>query len=48
MWCRVGAERAKRTLLTAEMGLVYDAVPESELADAVRDLAERMAGIPTS
>lgn len=56
MWVyRVGAERAKRMLLTgdlvdgreaAEMGLVYDAVPEADLEEAVRDLAERMAGVP--
>jgi enoyl-CoA hydratase len=56
MWVyRLGAERAKRMLLTgdlidgreaAEMGLVYDAVPAEELDEAVRTLAERMAGVP--
>ncbi len=56
MWVyRVGAERAKRMLLTgdlvdgveaARMGLVLEAVPEPRLADRVRALAERMAGVP--
>lgn len=58
MWVyRVGAERAKRMLLTGdlidgreaeEMGLVYESVPAGELDDAVRELAERMAGVPTN
>ncbi len=52
---RVGAERAKRLLLTgdlvtgreaAEMGLVAAAVPEGELDAAVDRLAARMAGVP--
>ena len=56
MWVfRIGAERAKRMLLTGdlvdgraakEMGLVYDAVPAAELDAAVDALAERMAGVP--
>ncbi len=56
MWVyRVGAERAKRLLLTgdlitgreaAEMGLVSAAVPEGELDAAVDRLAARMAGVP--
>jgi enoyl-CoA hydratase len=56
MWVyRIGAERAKRMLLTGdtidgvqakEWGLVIDAVPEPELDDAVEALAERMAGVP--
>jgi enoyl-CoA hydratase len=56
MWVfRVGAERAKRMLLTGDlvtgreakaMGLVYDAVPADGLEAAVDALAERMAGVP--
>ncbi len=56
MWVyRLGAERAKRMLLTGdtitgvqakEWGLVIDAVPAAELDDAVERLAERMAGVP--
>lgn len=56
MWVyRLGAERAKRMLLTGDlvdgraakaMGLVYDAVPAAELDAAVDALAARMAGVP--
>lgn len=56
MWVyRLGAERAKRMLLTGdtidgvqarEWGLVLDAVPEDELDAAVERLTERMAGVP--
>jgi enoyl-CoA hydratase len=56
MWVyRLGAERAKRMLLTgdlvdgreaAAMGLVLEAVPEPALADRVAALAGRMAGVP--
>jgi enoyl-CoA hydratase len=56
MWVyRVGAERAKRLLLTgdlvtgaeaARMGLVAEAVPEPELDAAVDRLAARLAGVP--
>jgi enoyl-CoA hydratase len=56
MWVyRIGAERAKRMLLTgdlidgteaAAMGLVLAAVPESELDAYVGALAARMAGVP--
>ena len=58
MWVyRLGAERAKRMLLTGdtidgaqakEWGLVIDAVPEEELEDAVEKLVDRMAGVPTN
>ncbi|MEQ0558252.1 crotonase/enoyl-CoA hydratase family protein [Amycolatopsis sp. NEAU-NG30] len=58
MWVyRLGAERAKRMLLTGdtitgqqakEWGLVIDAVPEADLDAAVEKLAERMAGVPTN
>ena len=58
MWVfRIGAEKAKRMLLTGdlidgrqakEMGLVYDAVPAAELDAAVDALASRMAGGCTS
>jgi enoyl-CoA hydratase len=58
MWLyRVGAERAKRLLLTgdlisgaeaARIGLVAEAVPARELDAAVERLAARMAGIPTN
>jgi len=56
MWVyRLGAERAKRMLLTGDTidgrtakawGLVYDAVPAAKLDDAVEALAGRMAGVP--
>jgi enoyl-CoA hydratase len=56
MWVyRLGAERAKRMLLTGDlidgkqalaMGLVGASVPESELDAEVDRLAERMAGVP--
>ena len=58
MWVyRLGAEGAKRMLLTGdlidgkeaeEMGLVYRAVPDEELEDAVDELVGRMHGIPTN
>lgn len=57
MWVyRVGAERAKRMLLTgdtidgataASWGL-GEAVPVAELDDAVERLADRVAGVPTN
>ncbi len=56
MWVyRVGAERAKRLLLTGDLidgreaeriGLVHKSVPEDELEKEVEDLAGRMAGVP--
>lgn len=56
MWVyRLGAERAKRMLLTgdtidgrsaAEWGLVLEAVPADELDARVEELADRMAGVP--
>ncbi len=56
MWVyRLGAERAKRMLLTGdtvsgtqavEMGLVSEAVPADQLDDAVERLANRMASVP--
>jgi enoyl-CoA hydratase len=56
MWVyRLGAEKAKRMLLTGDlitgveaktMGLVYDAVPAVQLDAAVDALAQRMAGVP--
>lgn len=56
MWVyRLGAERAKRMLLTGDlvdgreakaMGLVMDAVPEAELDARVAAIAARMAGVP--
>jgi enoyl-CoA hydratase len=56
MWVyRLGAERAKRMLLTGDlidgreakaMGLVMDAVPDGELDQRVDELARRMAGVP--
>ena len=56
MWVyRLGAERAKRMLLTGdtidgvqakEWGLIIDAVPAAELDTAVEQLVDRMAGIP--
>jgi enoyl-CoA hydratase len=58
MWVyRLGAERAKRLLLTGDTisgaqardwGLVVDAVPEVDLDGAVETLADRMAGVPTN
>lgn len=56
MWVyRLGAERAKRMLLTgdlvngidaARMGLVAEAVPAATLDRRVEELAARMAGVP--
>jgi len=56
MWVyRLGAERAKRMLLTgdtidgrtaAEWGLVLEAVPPAQLDARVEELADRMAGVP--
>jgi enoyl-CoA hydratase len=56
MWVfRLGAEKAKRLLLTgdtidgktaAAWGLVYEAVPATELDRAADALAERMASVP--
>lgn len=56
MWVyRLGAERAKRMLLTGDtvsgtqavaMGLVSEAVPADQLDDAVERLANRMASVP--
>src|SRR5699024_1891178 len=56
MWVyRIGAERAKRMLLTGdtidgvqakEWGLGIDAVPEEDLEEPVEKLAGRMAGVP--
>jgi enoyl-CoA hydratase len=56
MWVyRIGAERAKRMLLTGdlidgteakEIGLVLDAVPEADLDGRVEQLVQRMAGVP--
>lgn len=56
MWVyRLGAERAKRMLLTgdtidgataAEWGLAVESVPASELDGAVERLADRIAGVP--
>ncbi|MBI4590829.1 MAG: crotonase/enoyl-CoA hydratase family protein [Candidatus Rokubacteria bacterium] len=58
MWLyRVGAERAKRLLLTGDLisgseanriGLVSDAVPAADLTGAVERLAARMASVPTN
>ncbi|RSN20134.1 enoyl-CoA hydratase [Streptomyces sp. WAC 05977] len=58
MWVyRVGAQRAKRMLLTgdtidgataAEWGLALDAVEPGRLDAAVEELADRMAGVPTN
>ncbi|MFD3596198.1 crotonase/enoyl-CoA hydratase family protein [Nocardia sp. NPDC058640] len=58
MWVyRLGAERAKRMLLTGDTidgikaerwGLVIDAVPADELDAAVDRLARRMSGVPTN
>jgi len=56
MWVyRLGPERAKRMLFTGDkitgseakdIGLVCDAVPETELDETVEGLAERIAGVP--
>lgn len=56
MWVyRLGPEKAKRMMFTGdkitgieakEMGLVIDAVPQSELDRRVDELAERMASVP--
>jgi enoyl-CoA hydratase len=56
MWVyRLGAERAKRMLLTGDLidgreaktiGLVMDAVADAELDRRVDELARRMAGVP--
>ena len=56
MWVyRVGVQRAKRMLFTgdlidgktaAEWGLALQSVPAAELASAVTQLAERIAGVP--
>jgi enoyl-CoA hydratase len=56
MWIyRIGAEQAKRLLLTGdlvtgseakEMGLVIDSVPEAEVDDRVQQLADRIKGVP--
>ncbi len=58
MWVyRLGAERAKRMLLTGDTidgvqakawGLVLDAVPEADLGDTVERLVDRMAGVPVN
>jgi enoyl-CoA hydratase len=58
MWIyRLGLERAKRILLTGdpvdgrqavEWGLASQAVPEAELDDAARALAERVAKLPSN
>ncbi|MFD3509757.1 crotonase/enoyl-CoA hydratase family protein [Nocardia sp. NPDC058666] len=58
MWVyRLGAERAKRMLLTGDTidgikaerwGLVIDTVPADELDAAVDRLARRMSGVPTN
>jgi enoyl-CoA hydratase len=56
MWVyRVGAERAKRLLLTGDLvdgreaeriGLITQAVPAAELDAAVKNLVDRMKGVP--
>jgi enoyl-CoA hydratase len=58
MWVyRIGAERAKRMLLTgdtidgrtaAEWGLVIESVPGDRLDTRVEELADRMAGVPVN
>ncbi|MEE8475397.1 MAG: crotonase/enoyl-CoA hydratase family protein [Myxococcota bacterium] len=58
MWVyRMGLERAKRYLLTgdeipastaAEIGMILEVVPDSELQDRALALARRMARVPTS
>lgn len=56
MWVyRIGAEKAKRMLLTGdlisgkeaqEIGLIYKSYPAEQLEEEVQQLANRMAGIP--
>ncbi|MBU2644993.1 crotonase/enoyl-CoA hydratase family protein [bacterium] len=56
MWVyRIGAEKAKRMLLTGDLvtgqaaeklGLILEAVPAADLDDRVRFWAERMQGVP--
>jgi len=56
MWVyRIGAEKAKRMLLTGDlisgkeaesMGLVYKSCPAEQLDKEVNELADRMTGIP--
>ena len=58
MWVyRMGLERAKRYLLTgdeisartaAEIGMILEVVPDSELQDRALTLARRMARVPTN
>ena len=58
MWVyRLGAERAKRMLLTgdtidgrtaADWGLVVESVPAADLEEAVERLADRIAGVPVN
>ena len=58
MWVyRLGAEKAKRMLLTgdtiegrtaAEWGLVLEAVPPADLDARVKELADRVAGVPVN
>ena len=58
MWVyRMGLERAKRYLFTgdeipaaeaARIGLILETVPDGELQDHVRALAQRMARLPLS
>jgi enoyl-CoA hydratase len=58
MWVyRMGLERAKRYLLTgdeisarqaADMGMILEVVPDSQLADHSLALAKRMAQVPTT
>ena len=58
MWVyRLGAEKAKRMLFTGdkipgteaeELGLIYKAVPESDLDQTVEDFAERMCSVPVN
>ncbi len=58
MWVyRLGAERAKRMLLTgdtidgrtaAEWGLIVEAVPAADLEAATERLADRIAGVPVN
>lgn len=56
MWVyRIGAEKAKRMLFTGDlvsgrkaeqMGLIYEAVPAAKLDDAVKELTDRIRGVP--
>ncbi len=56
MWVyRIGAEKAKRMLLTGdlidgdkaeEIGLIYRSVPDEELENKVKELIDRIHGIP--